>query len=101
MSLKINQHVDRLGGYLPFDSTYQNLFEEYVDQRSAVSIPTVAFAYLIRELDAERNNLLVLTGDAGHGKTHLCGKVLKHFGLAVDEVARTLRTQCDGRHDLV
>src|SRR5689334_9598710 len=101
MPFKVNPHVSRLHGYLPFDSTHQNLFQEYVDQRSAVSIPTVALEYLARELDADHHGLVVLTGDAGHGKTHLCAKVLEQFGLRADEIGPTLLRRCDGAHDLV
>ncbi|HEY4346869.1 MAG TPA: hypothetical protein VGM80_04710 [Gaiellaceae bacterium] len=101
MSFNVNPHVNRLRGYLPFDSTHQNLFQEYVDQRNAVSIPTVALDYLVGELDADHHGLVVLTGDAGHGKTHLCAKVLEHFGLPAAEIAPTLLTRCDGSYDLV
>ena len=99
-SKSINTWIDSAATFRSTRPT-KTCFQEYVDQRSAVAIPTVALHYLTRELDAENHSLVILTGDAGHGKTHLCAKVLEHFGLPADNVAATLLTRCDGAHNLV
>jgi hypothetical protein len=101
MPFKINPLVSLLGDYLPFNSTYQNLFREYVDQRSAPALTTVAFDHLARSLDGPQQRVVVLTGDAGHGKTHLCANLLESLGVPDEDVTPTLNERCDGEHDLV
>ena len=102
MPNEVNRHVSRLNEYLPLDAGASALFQEYVDPGDHPSLPTRALAYL---KDVVSNGfgdlrLLVLTGDAGHGKTHLCAKLLESLGYTPLEAREALTIKCDGSHDL-
>jgi hypothetical protein len=98
-----NRHVSRLNGYLPLDAGASALFQEYVDPDDHPSLPTRALTYLEQVVSdgPTELRLLVLTGDAGHGKTHLCAKLLESRGYSALEAREALTTRCDGSHDLV
>lgn len=99
MALETNQHVSRLNRFLPFDADYDYLFQEYVEPDGQLALPTEALSYLQDEVLVPERRLIVLTGDAGHGKTYLCAKLLEHFGLSAVDAAKALRELCDGRSD--
>ena len=64
---------------VPFDAHAPNLFEE---KRSEENEPepyeTNAFRYVLSLISDPGVSMIVLTGDAGHGKTHLCRRLLQH-----------------------
>lgn len=95
-----NTHVDRLGRFLPFDPSHDQIYEEYQLASDSLSLDTVAFEYVIAAAK-HRARVVVLTGDAGHGKTHLCRRIIQEFLGHSEEEARTLiNTACDGRNVL-
>lgn len=91
-----NGHVSRLNRYLPFSAAHDQIYEEYQSD-DGLSIETAALQYILKALDAGAQ-CIVLTGDAGHGKTYLCRRVLTDF-LDYDAVAsrQLLKVSCDGR----
>ena len=96
MSNKTNQHVERLQRYLPFSPAHDQIYEEYQTTGDSLRLETNALQYLVRAVrDGAR--LVVLTGDAGHGKTHLCRRLLEEYLGVEEEVARNLiNKRCDG-----
>ncbi len=84
---------------LPFDSSADQLYEEHV--RDGDSLDTRALDFIRRELGQPGLRLLLLTGDAGHGKTHLCARLLADRGLGSDQLSRALLERCDGRSSIV
>lgn len=100
MGLEKNEHVERLAQYQPFDASFSQLFAEYVDTKSSDQLQTRALTF-VRERAANPNcRLIVLTGDAGHGKTHLCGQFLDEVWSGQADVRQLLNEHADGRTDL-
>ena len=100
MNKNINKHVERLHRYLPFSPSHDQIYEEYQSSSDSLELKTKAFEYLE---NAVNNNakLIILTGDAGHGKTHLCRRLLEsNFGYTQEEARKIINTQCDGNHIL-
>jgi hypothetical protein len=62
-----------------------------------MNLPTRALEYL-KSVLAEGAKLIVLTGDAGHGKTHLCRRLLEeHLGYGEKEARLLINSSCDGK----
>lgn len=99
MALEVNRHVERMTGYLPFDADTSLLFHEYVEPNNDV-LNTGAFKYIVSVLERPGCQLVVLTGDAGHGKTHLCYQLLVELGMSRDEAQLAIRTRSDGSTDI-
>lgn len=94
---KINAHVQRLNRYLPFSAAHDQIYEEYQTGDDVLDLETEALGYAIEAL-ARGAGCVILTGDAGHGKTHLCRRLLESFsGHSADEARRLLRNSCDGK----
>lgn len=92
-----NLHVDRLARFLPFDPSHDQIYEEYQVATDSLNLDTVAYHYV---LDAAKSgaHVIVLTGDAGHGKTHLCRRVIESFlGYNEEEARILINDRCDGR----
>lgn len=94
-----NSHVKRLHRFLPFSSAHDQIYEEYQTQEDRLDLETVAIKYTAM---ATRHGArcVVLTGDAGHGKTHMCRRILgeelqQH---PPTEAHRLLLDACDGLH---
>ena len=95
MSPKINSHVTRLNRFLPFTVVFDQIFEEYQDD-SSLSLATVALDYAKKAVKANAK-CIVLTGDAGHGKTHLCRRLIEEvLGYSSSEARTLLRESCNG-----
>ncbi|UJR83670.1 hypothetical protein [Sandaracinus amylolyticus] len=78
MAYQVNPHVQRLARHLPFATNSGELYEESIDPgEGRPAIPTMALGYVRRLVDSSDTSLIVLTGDAGHGKTHLCRRVVQ------------------------
>ena len=92
---QINNHVSNLNRFLPFDADFDQLYEEHVDEESVV-LPTRALETACRLVN-DGVRLLLLTGDAGHGKTHICRRLLENT-LDVDRGAAfaVIRPRDDG-----
>ena len=95
---KINKHVTRMNRHLPFSPKHDQIYEEYQNDSDTLDIETKALRYLLKAV-ADGAKLIILTGDAGHGKTHLCRRLIQEYlGYDKPEVARKiLLEQCDGR----
>lgn len=92
---RINAHVQRLHRFLPFSATHDQIYEEYQDDDS-LSLHTVALDYVKMAIEAG-SRCIVLTGDAGHGKTHLCRRLIENvLGYGPREARELLRRGCDG-----
>ena len=76
MAFQLNQHVERLAAYQPFDASFGQLYAEYVDTRQSDQLETRAFDFVSEIIHDPNVRVVVLTGDAGHGKTHLCGRLI-------------------------
>lgn len=92
-----NPHVDRMVRFLPFDPSHDQIYEEYQVASDSLNLDTLAYSYV---LDAVRSgaHVIVLTGDAGHGKTHLCRRIIERFlGYQEEEARKLINEACDGR----
>lgn len=72
MPIKSNAHVARI---LRVNESYEERTSEHNS-----GVETQAYKYLIELLESDPPRLVVLTGDAGHGKTHLCRRILEAAG---------------------
>jgi len=97
MSFQVNQHVERLAGYQPFDSSFGQLYAEYVDTRQSDQLETQAFDFVSELIHDPHVRLIILTGDAGHGKTHLCGRLITSNDTSIPDPREHLRTHGDGK----
>jgi len=52
-------------------------------------------------IESSHVRLIVLTGDAGQGKTHLCRRILMEYGLPRDEAKSAISDRCNGEHTLL
>lgn len=86
--------------FLPFDPAHDQIYEEYQLAKDSLNLDTVAYDYVIRAVEVGAD-IVVLTGDAGHGKTHLCRRVIEQFlGYDEEEARRLINQSCDGRQIL-
>lgn len=98
---KINAHVTRMNRHLPFSPAHDQIYEEYQKDSDTLDIKTKALDYLI---EAVKNGakLIVLTGDAGHGKTHLCRRILEaHLGYQSSRARELLLSSCNGYTEII
>jgi hypothetical protein len=93
----VNSHVDRLHRFLPFSSVHDQIYEEYQTGEDSLNLETVAIRYAIDAVTSGAK-LVILTGDAGHGKTHMCRRLLESelLGYSSEDARRLLLTSCDG-----
>lgn len=95
-SPKINSHVARLNRFLPFSTAHDQIYEEYQTGEDSLDLHTVALEYAERAL-LSGAKCIVLTGDAGHGKTHMCRRLIENLlGYAGDDARRLLVSKCNG-----
>jgi hypothetical protein len=94
-----NSHVKRLHRFLPFSSAHDQIYEEYQTQEDRLDLETVAIRYTAMAARAGAR-CVVLTGDAGHGKTHMCRRILGEELLqhAPNDAHRLLLDACDALH---
>jgi hypothetical protein len=98
MAEQVSSHVERLHRYLPFSPAHDQIYEEYQRSQDSLNLDTKAFAYIQKAVGGSAR-LIVLTGDAGHGKTHLCRRLIElHLGYEEDEARRLVNEACDGAH---
>jgi hypothetical protein len=83
--------------YLPFDPSHDQIYEEYQVASDSLNLDTVAFDYVSRAARSGAQ-IIVLTGDAGHGKTHLCRRIIEDLlGYDEEEARRLINEECEGR----
>lgn len=86
MALEVNQHVTRLRRYQPFHPDSSELIYEQSDPDEA-TYAMKAERFLDECIKDPAISLIVLTGDAGHGKTSLSAAALKNLGMTGKEAA--------------
>ena len=84
--------------HLSLDASSKELYEE-LKESSAQTAPyeTPTLAYLRDLLRAPERTFVVLTGNAGHGKTHLCRRILEGDAAADEVAAGPSGAAADGR----
>jgi hypothetical protein len=98
MAYKVNKHIKRLNRFLPFDPAHDQIYEEYQVTEDSLNLETQALSYAIEATRSDAR-MIILTGDAGHGKTHLCRRLIeKLLGYDEDEARTLINTRCDGEH---
>jgi hypothetical protein len=91
-----NNHVDRLHRYLPFSPIMDQIFEEYTSSADSLNLDTKAHDYLLASVRSGAR-LVILTGDAGHGKTHLCRRLIEHhLGYSEEDARSLINSNCNG-----
>ena len=97
---KRNSHVDRLHRYLPFSPIMDQIFEEYTSSADSLNLDTKAHDYLLSAVKSGAR-LVILTGDAGHGKTHLCRRLIEsHLGYLEEEARGLINANCNGTESI-
>lgn len=97
MTTQINKHVERLHRHLPFGPRHEAIYEEYQTTGESISIPTRALEKLEELSMLPNTRLVILTGDAGHGKTYLCRNLIQDvLGYKEEDARKILATSCDG-----
>jgi hypothetical protein len=97
---KVNSHVTRLNRHLPFTPAHDQIYEEYQTDKDSLDFKTQALDYLLKAVNSGAK-IVVLTGDAGHGKTHLCRRILtEYLGYSSLESRDLLLKKCDGLSEI-
>ncbi len=94
MALEVNPHVTRLRRFQPFQPDSAELIYEQSDPNEQM-YEMRALAYISEVLADPTVRLLILTGDAGHGKTTLCARLLMGFGMTAREAADAINARGD------
>ncbi|MDO9479799.1 MAG: hypothetical protein Q7J66_04295 [Hydrogenophaga sp.] len=93
---KVNSHVTRLNRHLPFSPSHAQIYEEYQTDNDSLDFKTQALVYLLNAINSGAK-VVVLTGDAGHGKTHLCRRIITDYLGYPSQLARDLLlSECNG-----
>ena len=97
MPAVINNHVARLHRFLPFSAAHDQIYEEYQTGEDNLDLATIAISYAVEAIKSGAK-LVILTGDAGHGKTHMCRRLLEDalLGHSADNARKYLLESCDG-----
>lgn len=95
MAVEINSHVTRLRRFQPFQPDSAELIYEQSDPREP-GFEMVALNHLTSVVERPEVGLVVLTGDAGHGKTSLCARLLERLGAEPLAAASLIRDRGDG-----
>ena len=93
MPLEVNKHVQRIRRYQPFDVDASEMIYEQADQadRTQSPYPVVTLEYLVSAIEQPTTKTIVLTGDAGHGKTSLCANLLAELRMGGETVLSDVR----------
>jgi hypothetical protein len=93
MPLEVNKHVQRIRRYQPFDVDASEMIYEQADQadRTQSPYPVVTLEYLVNAIEHPTTKTIVLTGDAGHGKTSLCANLLAELRMGGETVPSDVR----------
>jgi hypothetical protein len=91
MPLEVNKHVQRIRRYQPFDAdTSEMIYELQADWTQSL-FPVVTLNYLLDAIERPTTKTIVLTGDAGHGKTSLCASLLAELRASAETITPEVR----------
>lgn len=96
MPLEVNGHVGRLHRFQPFDADSADLVFERQTDHNQPTFRVVTRDYLLSVVESPETRTIVLTGDAGHGKTSLCASLLEDLGASNEDAARQIERA--GKH---
>ena len=83
--------------FLPFDPSHDQIYEEYQVTSDSLNLATAAYEYVLKAASSGAR-VIVLTGDAGHGKTHLCRRIIESLlGYDEAEARNLINYACDGK----
>lgn len=92
------ERVRLLLHHLPLDAGADRLYEEHAGSDERLWYETKTLDYLRGLLASEARVFVVLTGNAGHGKTHLCRRLLEDGDRSEDVMSR-LASDLEGHED--
>lgn len=96
MQPQINEHVEMLNSTQPFDASFSQIYFE--SSTSTVRLQTKAAQALNSYVGNPDVRLVVLTGDAGHGKTFMCADLLTAaFNHGLDDARTILKAKGFGK----
>lgn len=87
MALEVNGHIGRLHRYQPFDADSADLVFERQTDHDQPTFRVVTRDFLLGVVELPATRTVVLTGDAGHGKTSLCASLLEDLGATKADAA--------------
>lgn len=87
MALEVNGHVGRMHRYQPFDADSADLVFERQTDRSQPMFRVATRDYLLSVVERPATRTVILTGDAGHGKTSLCASLLEDLDSTKEQAA--------------
>ncbi|MEV6578255.1 hypothetical protein AB0M92_08815 [Streptomyces sp. NPDC051582] len=91
MPLEVNKHVQRMHRYQPFDVDTSEMIYELQEDWTQSLFPVVTLTYLLKAIERPATKTIVLTGDAGHGKTSLCASLLANLQVDTEPVTPDVR----------
>lgn len=101
MALEVNQLVRRLRRYQPFQADSAELVYERQTDHSQPMFEVVTLRFLLQAIEQASTKTIALTGDAGHGKTSLCARLLTRLGATDDEAAAQIASAGSSGQDPV
>ena len=91
MPLEVNKHVQRIRRYQPFHvDTSEMIYERQEDWAQSL-YRVVTLDYLLKAIEQPATKTIVLTGDAGHGKTSLCASLLAELRSDAEAITPDIR----------
>ena len=99
MPFKVNNHVELLAGHVPFGARSGELYEERA-QELEDGVETTAKRYVEQLTTDPQVSLIILTGDAGHGKTHLCRRLVEGYGYEARAALDKMTADPDGKEPI-
>lgn len=91
MPLEVNKHVQRIRRYQPFDADTSEMIYELQEDWTQSLFPVVTLTYLLDAIERPATKTIVLTGDAGHGKTSLCASLLAELRVDAETITPDVR----------
>ncbi len=91
MPLEVNKHVQRIRRYQPFHVDASEMVYESQADWTQPQFPVVTLEYLLGAIERPTTRTIVLTGDAGHGKTSLCASLLAKLRAGDEPITADVR----------
>lgn len=101
MALEVNGLVVRMHRFQPFDADSADLVFERQTDHNQPTFRVVTRDYLLSVVERPTTRTVVLTGDAGHGKTSLCASLLEDLGASKVDAAASVERAGKYGHDPV